>query len=73
MLTSQFIHSFLRGPKHQGFDLALILNEAGIDPMVIDDPDAQFDGKQLQRLFDALMHQLDDIYMGFVKEHCKPM
>ena len=73
LLNSYFIRGFLEGSKRQGFDITSILKEADIDPVEAEDPDALFDGKQLQRLFDALMHQLDDIYMGFVKERCKPV
>jgi len=73
MLSRDFIQGFLEGAKRQGHDIHSILKAADIDPVAIDDPNAQFDGKQLQRLFNALMHQLDDIFLGFVKERHKPV
>jgi len=73
LLSSYFIRGFLEGAKRQGHDIMFILKEADIDPMKVEDPDALMDGKQLQSLFDALMQQLDDIYLGFVKERHKPI
>ena len=73
LLSSYFIRGFLEGAKRQGHDIMSILKEADIDLVKVEDPDALFDGKQLQSLFDALMQQLDDIYLGFVKERHKPI
>jgi len=73
LLSSYFIRGFLEGAKRQGHDVISILKEADIDLVKVEDPDALFDGKQLQSLFDALMQQLDDIYLGFVKERHKPI
>ena len=73
MLTRHFIQGFLEGARRRGYDIASILKEAGLDPIAVENPNAQFNGQQLQCLFDALMRQLDDLFLGFVKERHKPV
>ena len=72
-LTSAFLRGFLEGAKRKGHDLNTILKRAHIDPSLINDANATFDGKQLQDLIIAITEQLDDLYMGFVKDRYKPV
>ena len=74
MLNSDFIRGFLEGAKRQGRDITAILKAAGIDNAAIDDnSDALIDGKQLQRLLITLTKEMDDVYIGFVKDRYKPV
>ena len=73
LLSNYFIRGFLEAAKRQDLDIALILQKAGIDPALTTNPNALFDGQQLQRLFTTLMQEMDDLYMGFAVERYKPI
>lgn len=55
----------LEGAKRSGLSTEVLLQGCGIDPAVLNDPDARVDKKTFSDLMIAVMHYTEDEFMGF--------
>lgn len=65
-LSTQSLRIMAAGLRENGIDPAPLLREAGIDPLILDDPQAEIQASQevaFQRLFIASTRQIDGVWM----------
>ncbi|WP_397451835.1 AraC family transcriptional regulator [Pseudomonas sp. NA-150] len=64
-IASHFASAALEGARRQGFECSALLQQAGIQPELLDEPRARIAPEQFARLIQVVWQALDDEYMGF--------
>lgn len=70
-IASHFVRAALRGAQQQGLDHITLLRQAGIQPVLLDEPRARLDPQQFAHLIQTLWEALDDEYLGFGRDKSK--
>lgn len=70
-LDGNAVRQLLQGAVLKGRDPRVILQQAGIDPLVYGDPLAGITGRELVRLIRRIQFTLDDVYLGFFAQNCR--
>ncbi|MFV3416041.1 AraC family transcriptional regulator [Pseudomonas nitroreducens] len=63
-IASHFVRAAIRGAQRKGLDVQALLRNAGIAPVILDEPRARIDPSQFTSLMQHLWEALDDEYMG---------
>lgn len=63
-LSIAYVQRLLAGAARQGTSLAELFTSAGLDPAMLDDPDAGVTGTQLIVLIQTVMRQIGDEFIG---------
>lgn len=66
LLGARYIRGCLEGAVRKGHDPYEILEAAGLNRSVYDDPSSTIDGIELQRLFVTILNVMNDAYLGFM-------
>lgn len=67
-IPNHYVLAALRGPKENGFDVALLLKQAGISPDVLTEPMAPVTAAQYSLLIKHIWLTMKDEYMGLSPE-----
>lgn len=71
-VSAHFVTAALAGARDQGYDTRAMMQEAGIDPTLIEEDQARVTGPQYTRLMQVIWATMEDEFMGFAPARSRP-
>ncbi|ARU57690.1 AraC family transcriptional regulator [Oleiphilus messinensis] len=71
-VSQHFVKAALSGANSKGFDLSRLLQKAGIQPDLLDQPKARIPARQYAKLMQIIWVDMQDEFMGFNRQRSKP-